>query len=75
MITNKLCEAGGMQRVKTPQQAVYFRAAGETPWEARFKRPEDLGPRWSYLYGQDSVTTNPLDKNCSVDPGPPNIWS
>jgi hypothetical protein len=45
MITNKLCEAGGMQRVKTPQQAVYFRAAGETPWEARFKRPEDLGPR------------------------------
>lgn len=38
MITTKLCAAGGLQRVKTPQQAVNFWAAGETPWEARFKR-------------------------------------
>jgi hypothetical protein len=38
MITTKLCAAGGLQRVKTPQQAVNFWVAGETPWEARFKR-------------------------------------
>lgn len=27
---------GGLQRVKSPQQAVNFMAAGETPWEVRF---------------------------------------
>lgn len=38
MITTKLCGAGGLQRVKTPQQAVNFSATGETPWEVRFQR-------------------------------------
>ena len=42
MITTKLCAAGGLQRVKTPQQAVNFWATGETPWEARFKRLQGL---------------------------------
>ena len=31
MITTKLCAAGGLQRVKSPQLAVNFRATGETP--------------------------------------------
>jgi hypothetical protein len=38
MITTKLCAAGGLQRVKTLQQAVNFWAAGETPWVSGFKR-------------------------------------
>jgi hypothetical protein len=31
MITTKLCAAGGLQRVKSPQRAVNFMATGETP--------------------------------------------
>lgn len=38
MITTKLCAVGDLQRVKTPQQAVNFRASGETPLAARFQR-------------------------------------
>ena len=38
MITTKLCAAGGLQRIKTLQKAVNFRASGETPLAARFQR-------------------------------------